>query len=111
MRNPVFHLPLLRLLLVNALVGAALAIGFVVALLWLDPANIGSLLLKDHSPAVAFLVLAGSFVITFSSLMMGSAVMMLPKEEPKDPTGLKLKVLTPLEARRHVQASRGAARG
>ena len=111
LRHPLLRIPLFRLLFINLLLGVGLAIAFVVALLWLDPAGIGSLLVKDHSPIVAFIVLAGSFIVTFGSLMMGSAIMLLPKEEPKNPTGRKLKVLTPLEARLHLQGPRPSARG
>ncbi len=68
--------PLYRLLVVNAAAGMALAVAFVVALFWFNVAGLGALLLKDHQPALVGAFTAFGFIVTFSSLMMGSAIMM-----------------------------------
>jgi hypothetical protein len=68
--------PLHRLLLINGACGAALALAFVAALFLFNVAGLADLLGKDGEPALVAAIMAFGFVITFSSLMMGSAVMM-----------------------------------
>jgi hypothetical protein len=44
-----------------------------------------NLILSDHSPAVALILLAGGFIVTFASVVMGSAIMRLDGEEGSPP--------------------------
>ncbi len=76
--------PLHRLLLVNGLAGAVLAVVFVAALFQLNVAGLGDLLRRDGQPLLVFGVMAFGFVITFSSLMMGSAIMMQSDRDDSD---------------------------
>jgi hypothetical protein len=68
--------PLHRLLLINGACGAFLAVAFVSALFLFNVAGLADLLGKDGEPALVAGIMAFGFIITFSSLMMGSAVMM-----------------------------------
>lgn len=77
--------PLFALLAVNLAAGitvAALAVG---GLLLLDTHGLRSLILRDEAPGAALLLLSFGFVITFGSLLMGSAIMRLPHQPPQPP--------------------------
>jgi hypothetical protein len=80
------HDAFLRLLGINALAGAGLAAAFVGALLWLDPQGLASLVARDQNPVIALLALVTSFMVTFASLMMASAVMLMSQDD-KPPQG------------------------
>jgi hypothetical protein len=71
---------ILRLLAVNATVGAALGLGFVAALLALDLHGIGRLIRGSEDPIAALVLLTGGFVVTFASVVAGGAIMLLPSE-------------------------------
>jgi hypothetical protein len=68
---------LIRLLAINALSGVVLACGFVGAMVWFDLHGLRHMIVNDHSPATAILLLLASFIVTFSSVMMGSAIMLI----------------------------------
>jgi hypothetical protein len=68
--------PLHRLLFINGLCGALLALAFVAALFLFNIAGLADLLGSEGQPALVVGLMAFGFVITFSSLMMGSAIMM-----------------------------------
>lgn len=70
----------LRLVLAHAGFGALLGFVFAVALVVLDAHGIGELIRNSDSGAIAFLLLAGGFMVTFGSLVAGSAVMLLPRD-------------------------------
>jgi hypothetical protein len=73
--------PFFRLLLINLAfgsLGAALLVGGMLAL---NSQGLRSLVLSDRSPALAIGLLFFGFVITFGSAVMGSAIMMIGKEE------------------------------
>lgn len=67
--------PLLRLLAINLAAGAAAAVLLVGGLLLINPGGLRDLILADRAPGVALLLLIGSFVITFGSTAMGTAIM------------------------------------
>jgi hypothetical protein len=81
--------PFLRLLAINALAGVALATIVVAAVIALDVSHIGTMLMKDRSPAVALAILFGSFVVTCASVMMGTAIMMLARDHDDQDKGLR----------------------
>lgn len=72
--------PVLRLVLLNAAMGAAFGLAFAVALVLLDAHGVGSLLQRSDSGLVAFILLAAGFMVTFGSLVAGSAIMMMPDD-------------------------------
>jgi len=78
--NPIFAL--LAVNLGAGLLVAAIAVG---GLLLLDTHGLRSLILRDQAPFAALLLLSFGFAITFGSLLMGSAIMRLPRETPQAP--------------------------
>lgn len=67
----------------HALIGFALAAGFVGAMAWFDIAGLRTLAAQSDSTAVAFPVLGFFLGLTFASVQMGAAIMLLPGEEKK----------------------------
>jgi hypothetical protein len=85
LRGPkLFHYPLFRLLAINLAGGLVLAVLLVGGLLWLDPGGLRHLIFADRSPAVALGLLLFSFMVTFGSTVMGSAIMALGQLETED---------------------------
>jgi hypothetical protein len=74
-RPALLRIPLLRLLAINLAIGACAASLLVGGLLWLNPGHLRELIFADRSPVVAILLLLASFLITFGSAAMGSAIM------------------------------------
>lgn len=74
-------MPLLRLLGINCAAGIAVALLAVGGLLALNP-TLRDLILSDHSPVVPLALLCGGFVVTFASVVMGTAIMRLGRDEP-----------------------------
>jgi hypothetical protein len=70
--------PLLRILAINALSGLALGLLVTAALLALDTAKLRTLILADADALAPLALLAGGFVVTCASVMMGSAIMLMP---------------------------------
>ena len=73
--------PALRLVLKNAALGSLLGLGFAVALVAFDAHGIGSLIRSSETGILAFVLLAGGFMVTFGSLVAGGAVMTIGGEE------------------------------
>src|SRR6478736_10224253 len=69
--------PALRLVLTQAALGSALGLAFAALIVILDSHGIGTLIRESDSGFVAFVLLAGGFMVTFGSLVAGSAVMLL----------------------------------
>lgn len=85
---PFRRLPfLVRFLLVNAAIGAVVAVGVVAALILTDAGALGRLIAADRDPVVAVALLTFGFVITLGSAAMGAAVMGLPYGTPDEPQG------------------------
>ena len=72
-------MPLLRLLGINCAAGVAVALLGVGGLLALN-AELRGLIFGDHSPGVALTLLAGGFIVTFASVVMGTAIMRLSQD-------------------------------
>ena len=72
-------MPLLRLLGINCAAGMVVALLGVGGLL-ASNAQLRDLIFSDHSPAVPLVLLGGGFVVTFASVVMGSAIMRLGQE-------------------------------
>jgi hypothetical protein len=83
-----FRLPLLRLLAINLAIGIGAAVLMLAGLLALSP-QLRALVAHD---ATAFGLLLFGFVVTFGSVAMGSAVMMLGRKLHEDGGGTPVPV-------------------
>jgi hypothetical protein len=77
MKSAISRHPLLRLLAVNLAGGIVVAVIAVGGLLALDIQGLRHLIFADQSPAVALFVILFSFIVTFGSWVMGTAIMRL----------------------------------
>ena len=87
--------PLLRLLGINWLIGAAVAAALAVVVIVTDTAHLRSLMMASSEPWIPMLLLFFGFMITMCSVAMGAAIMFLPKDDDDDEPkgGMKLEVL------------------
>ena len=60
---------------------------FAMSTTWLDAQGLGRLIADSESGPIAFLLLAGGFMITFGSLVAGGAIMSLPSDNDDDHGG------------------------
>lgn len=72
---------IVRYLAVHAAIGIAVGCACAAALLLLDVAGVGTLIAGTSTPLVPIALLFGGFALTFGSLAMGSAIMLLPEQE------------------------------
>ena len=75
--------PLLRLLAINGVMGAGVGLAVVAALFAFDIAGLREIASQTDSTLVAVILLAAGFVVTFASVAMGSAVMLLPRDRDR----------------------------
>lgn len=75
------RIPLFRLLAINLAIGACAATILVGGLLWLNPGHLRELIFADTSPGIALALLLASFLVTFGSVAMGSAIMAQGRKE------------------------------
>ncbi|MGY8679837.1 hypothetical protein Q2941_18855 [Bradyrhizobium sp. UFLA05-153] len=80
-RLALLRVPLFRLLAINLAIGACAATLLVGGLLLINPAHLRDLIFADSSPLVAIFLLLGSFLVTFGSAAMGSAIMAQGRKE------------------------------
>ncbi|MBI5262701.1 MAG: hypothetical protein HY852_12895 [Bradyrhizobium sp.] len=100
-RFAILRVPLFRLLAINLAAGAAVAVLLVGGLLLLNPGGIRDLILADRAPGVAIFLLLGSFLITFGSAAMGTAIMTVGGRPDDDsPRGGRRLRLARLKVRR-----------
>jgi len=91
--------PLLALLAVNAAWGGLLGIGFVVGAIALDLGHLRQLLTLSIDGAIALGLLTIGSVVTFASVVMGGAVMMISRDGDGPTSGKrKLARLVPVLA-------------
>jgi hypothetical protein len=69
----------IRFLARHCLLGIAAGWLFLAALIWLDVARLGHLLLHSEDRVLTLLLAAAGFGVTFGSLAMGTAIFLLPK--------------------------------
>ena len=86
-RPALLRIPLFRLLAINLAIGACAAVILVGGLLWLNPGRLRELIFADSSPGIALALLLASFLITFGSAAMGSAIMAQGRRELSDKGG------------------------
>jgi hypothetical protein len=70
-------LPLFRLLAINLVIGAIIALVMIGGLLAFNPLNIRHMIFSDREPVAVLAMLAFDFFITFGSAAMGTAIMAL----------------------------------
>ncbi len=101
---------LIRLYIVNVLIGFGLALAFVVGLVWLDVANLRHLILETDSGPLAFLLLVLSNGVVFAGVQFGIAVMRLAEDDrgPKGGRGVPLATRIPIRV--EATAARPQAR-
>ncbi|VFU08565.1 conserved protein of unknown function [Methylocella tundrae] len=68
----------------HALVGFSIGLLAVVAIVWLDLFNVGSLIAGSSQRWMAYGMLSFVFGLTFGSLQMGFAIMLLPYGDESD---------------------------
>jgi len=79
--HSLLRIPLFHLLAINLATGACAATLLVGGLLWLNPGHLRELIFADSSPGIALALLLASFLITFGSAAMGSAIMAQGRNE------------------------------
>ncbi len=89
---------LIRLYIVNVLIGFALALAFVIGLVWLDVANLRHLILDTASGPLAFVLLVLSNGVVFAGVQFGIAVMRLAEDDsaPKGGRGVPMHTRIPI---------------
>ena len=79
---------LVRFVIANLLLGMAFGAAFAGLVLWFDIAHLQRLIFSSSTPIPALALLFGSFMITFGSLVCGTAIMLLPSDDdPPPPPG------------------------
>lgn len=96
---------LLHFLLVNAVIGFGIAGFFVAALIVFDVGGFATLASGSDVAPLAVSILTFFLGLTFASVQMGAAVMLLPKERDGGPRGGRRlpAVLTPAYARANAR--------
>lgn len=97
--------PLLRLLAVNALVGAAVSVVLLAGLILTDSHGIGRLILGSEGGWLGAALLLFGFLVTFPSVAMGVALMSLKSDDDEDDDGDGAPVLRPVPV--PVRGARG----
>ena len=101
---------LVRLYIVNVLIGFALALVFVVGLVWLDVANLRHLILDTSSGPLAFVLLVLSNGVVFAGVQFGIAVMRLAEDDRGPRGGRGIPLATRIPIRVEATAARPQAR-
>lgn len=100
--------PLLAMLAANALWGGVLGVGFVVGVIALDLGHLRKLLTFTPDGMIALGLLTIGSIVTFASVVMGGAVMMLERKDDNGPRGGKRSVRHLVPVRVTVAARPGA---
>jgi hypothetical protein len=81
---------LVRFVLLNVALGMLVGAMFATMALYFDVARLWSLISRSSSPAPALALLYVSFMVTFGSVVCGTAIMLLPRDDdPPPPKGGK----------------------
>lgn len=94
---------LVRFLMRHALIGVGVGALFVGTLVLLDVARLGTLMTQSSSGLIALIVLTGAVGITFGSVQMGFAIMLLGDDDETPGKGRRARMraaqMTPALAR------------
>ncbi|MEP1881782.1 MAG: hypothetical protein ABJJ38_12820 [Roseibium sp.] len=85
--------PLFRLLTINGVLGVAISGGLLAGVFWANIGNLRVLVTRSEDPVLPIVMLAVGFIITLTSVVMGSAIMM---QGAKDGDGGKRNLNWPL---------------
>lgn len=99
--------PLLSMLAVNALWGGVLGVAFVVGVIALDLGHLRKLLTFSPDGVIALGLLIIGSIVTFASVVMGGAVMMMGRRDDRGPRGGKRERLLLIPVRVTAPARRG----
>ena len=88
-----------RMLLVQAGFGALLGLGFAVAITVLDVNGIGALIRGSDTGIIAFILLAGGFMVTGGSVVAGTAIMMMRNDDDDHDGGHPARAAMPVPVR------------
>ncbi|WP_306030261.1 hypothetical protein [Stappia sp. MMSF_3263] len=88
--------PFFRLLAINWLIGAFVAVLVLGGLLWFDTGHLRSLMLASEQPWLPALVLLFGLMITLCSAAMGAAIMALPSGDSRSGGGGRSRHSRPL---------------
>lgn len=83
-RPPPGHDPLIRMVIVNWILGAFMGVAFAAVLLAADVAGMGSLMLGANLSLPALALLFGGFAITFGGVIAATAVMLTNEDDDED---------------------------
>lgn len=98
---------LVRFLLRHAVIGIAIAILFVGGLIAFDIARLGTLVVQSSAGPVAVIALTIALGITFGSVQMGMAVMLLHADEDGAGPGRGRRALVPLRLAARARSRAG----
>ena len=73
--------PLVRMMIVNWVVGACMGVAFALVLLVADVGGMRSLIMGADMAAPALALLFGGFAITFGAVIAATAIMLLPDDD------------------------------
>jgi len=73
--------PLVRMMVVNWIVGACMGVAFALVLLAGDVGGMRSLIMGADMAAPALALLFGGFAVTFGAVIAATAIMLLPGED------------------------------
>ncbi len=104
---------LVRLYIVNVLIGFGLALGFVSALVWLDVANLRHLILETEKGYLAFGLLVLSNGVVFAGAQFAIAVMRLADNDdtPRGGRRAPRPTMTPIRVEAAARARMPVRRG
>lgn len=88
-KRPALRDPLFSLLINNGIGGAVLGVLFVAGVLGLDLGRIRSLVFASPEGLTALALLTLGSIVTFASVVMGGAIMMMHNQKPGRPDGGK----------------------
>jgi hypothetical protein len=100
--NPFLQNPALRLVVTHAILGSGLGLLFAALLVVFDAHGLGTLISESDIGPVAFILLAGGFMVTFGSMVAGTAIMMIGGATGENGPGRPdmLPALVPVRVRR-----------
>jgi hypothetical protein len=87
--------PLFRLLVINGFIGVAISLLFLGGIFATNVGNLRGLVSQAEDPWVPVMMLAFGLVITLTSVVMGSAIMMLSGRDDRRGGGRRQRCFTP----------------
>lgn len=87
--------PLVRMMVVNWILGAGFGVAFAALLLAGDVGGLGSLMRSTQETGAALVLLFGGFAITFGAAVAATAIMFLPRDDDDRDGGLGARATYP----------------